>query len=82
MTPAYLHDMVPLTVGERSNIRLRSAAEFSTFRCRTETFKTSFLASVINLWNNLSPDIRQLHSLPVFKHRLNDIACFKVQLFL
>ena len=43
MTPAYLRDMVPLTVGERSNIHLRSAAEFSTFRGRTEMFNTSFL---------------------------------------
>ena len=40
MTPAYLCDMVPLTVDERSNIHLRSAAEFSTFRCRMEIFKT------------------------------------------
>ena len=59
MTPAYLRDMVPLTVGERSNIHLRSAAKFSTFRCRMEIFKTSFFPSVINLWNNLLPAIIQ-----------------------
>ena len=67
MTPAYISDLVPLRVGERSNICLRSATEFSTFQCRTEMFKTSFFPSVINLWNNLSLDIRQLDSSSVFK---------------
>ena len=73
MTPAYISDLVPLRVGERSNIPLRSATEFSTFQCRTEMFKTSFFPSVINLWNNLSLDIRQLDSLSVFKHALNHL---------
>ena len=36
-------------------------------------FKTSFFPSVINLWNNLSLDIRQLDSLFVFKHTLNHL---------
>ena len=74
MTPAYICNLVPLRVlGERSNIRLRSATEFSTSQCRTEMFKTSFSPSVINLWNNLSLDIRQLDSLSVFKHTLNNL---------
>jgi hypothetical protein len=73
MTPAYISDLVPLRVGERSNICLRSATEFSTFQCRTEMFKTSFFPSVINLWNNLSLDIRQLDSSSVFKHTLNNL---------
>jgi hypothetical protein len=74
MTPAYICNLVPLRVlGERSNIRLRSATEFSTSQCRTEMFKTSFFPSVINLWNNLSLDIRQLDSLSVFKHTLNHL---------
>ena len=42
MTPSYISDLVPLTEGERSNIRLRSANELSIFLCRTEMFKTSF----------------------------------------
>ena len=73
ITPSYFSDLVPLTVGERSNIRLRSANELSIFPCRTEMFKTSFSPSTTFLWNNLSLDIRQSDSLNVFKHRLNNL---------
>ena len=73
MTPSYISDLVPLTVGERSNIRLRSANELSIFPCRTEMFKTSFFPSTTFLWNSLSLDIRQSDSLYVFKHRLNNL---------
>ena len=65
MNQAYISDLVPLTVGERSNVRLRSATEFSIFQCRTEIFKTSFFPTVTILWNNLSSDIRQSDSLSV-----------------
>ena len=55
--PEYLTKLLPEKVDQlRPNSR--NADNFQTLKCRTETFKNSFIPSTINLWNELPSEAR------------------------
>ena len=58
ISPSYLVDVLPITVGERVSRSLRSNENISSFLCRTMRFRQSFFPSTIDLWNSLDADIR------------------------
>ena len=56
--PAFLFDLLPSQVFQRTHYSLRSSINFSAFATRTERFRNSFFPSAIALWNELSTEIR------------------------
>ena len=57
-------DNEPLAYNLRNN-------DIRTIRCRTDLCQRSFLPSSIREWNNLSNDVKNAHSLSIFKKNLN-----------
>ena len=71
ITPAYLSSLVPDTVGNSTNYNLRRANAHQGIACRTSMYKNSFIPSVVDDWNALPDDIRNLDSLAAFKTYLD-----------
>ena len=62
-------------MGERVHFSLRSSENFCSFPCRTVRFQQSFFPLAIDLWNQLSVDISNSISLPIFKAKLKLVFC-------
>ena len=69
--PQYLRNLIPTSVDERNRYNVRSGANLSLFRSRTNLFDSSFFPSVVRLWNNLPLDTRNAEDLSSFKIKLN-----------
>ena len=70
MSPHYLRDLIPQSVGSTSRYPLRNSDNLALIRANTTNYHNSFFPSTTVLWNSLSPDIRQSPSLEIFKSRL------------
>lgn len=70
LVPDYISHHLPLHVGEISRYELRNASNYSSFYTRTETFRRSCLPSIVSLWNELSPELKQCESFPSFQYKL------------
>jgi hypothetical protein len=66
--PSYISDLFPELVYERTNYPLRNETEYTIPFGRTEIMKLSCIPSSIELWNNLSVDIRSCDTLTSFKN--------------
>jgi len=51
--PEYLYELIPSTVGSLSQRNLRNSNNIQIMKCRTETFRKSFIPSSINRYNNV-----------------------------
>ena len=71
MTPSFLTDLLPPSVGTRTQYNLRNAPNLTGYSSRTETFKRSFFPSTTHLWNSLPVEVRQLDNINSFKRFLN-----------
>ena len=71
LTPEYLQDLVPSSVGSSVEYRLRNSNNIQPIACRTNIYANSFLPSVIHDWNKLPDEIRNNPSLKSFKQFLN-----------
>ena len=69
--PPYLSSLVPQLNSNISNYNLRNANNVYNIACRTNLYKNSFLPSVVDEWNLLSQEIRNLESVSNFKHYFN-----------
>ena len=58
-TPQYLQNLLPPKIGE-SRPSSRYADNYQLVKCRTETFKKSFIPSAVKLWNTLPFNKRNL----------------------
>ena len=67
ITPTYLSSLVSDTVGNSSSYNLRRANNLQGIECRTSMYKNFFIPSVVDDWNALPQDIRNLDSLAAFK---------------
>ena len=70
LTPNYLNNLVPPLVQEVSQYSLRNARNISTLRSYTNLHYDSFLPTAIREWNNLSEEIRNSQTFPIFKSKL------------
>lgn len=68
--PAFLFDLLPSQVFQRTRYSLHSSINFSVFATCTERFRNSFFPSAIALWNQLSTEIRNIESIGSFKKEL------------
>ena len=69
--PPYLSSLVPQLNSNISNYNLRNANNVYNTACMTNLYKNSFLPSVVDEWNLLPQQIRNLESVSNFKHYLN-----------
>ena len=53
LTPSFLTDLLPPSVGTRTRYNQRNDPNLTGFAARTETFKRSFFPSTTHLWNKL-----------------------------
>ena len=63
ITTAYLSSLVPDTVGNSTSYNLLRANDPQGIACTTSIYKNSFIPSVVDDWNVLPQDIRNLYSL-------------------
>ena len=66
LAPEYLCDIMAELNGPRNYI-LRNHYNLRVPLCRLETYRRSFFPRTINLWNNLSKDVKALESVESFK---------------
>lgn len=69
--PKYLYELLPGTVGENSQRNLRNANDIKSIKCRTETFKCSFIPSSISRWNE-----RKNNDIQEIKKACNNLFYF------
>ena len=70
-TPDYLASLVPFSAHEIHGRNTRNQHQLVNINCRTESYRSSFLPSVIKAWNDLPVDIRNNPSLLSLKNFLN-----------
>ena len=71
LVPDYLSALVPPSVSEISRYNLRNANDFTTIRCSSQQYYSTFIPSVVREWNNLPEEAKQIGSLISFKFYLN-----------
>jgi len=70
LTPTYLKPLIPSANEIQYRLRSRSNATMPTPYSRLSSTRNSFVHSTVNLWNNLSIDVRSTTTLSGFKSRL------------
>ena len=65
--PSYLFNLIPQT---NHNYNTRQYDNVESFYCRTDVFKNSFFPSVIDEWNRLKTEIRNVESFSKFRKLL------------
>jgi hypothetical protein len=72
--PNYLIDYLPKTPATALNYDTRRRPALYPFRARTSLFDKSFFPTTVRLWNQLSPEIRNSHSVSQFKTKLTTVV--------
>ena len=80
--PIYLGNLVPQINSDISNYNLRNSTNLYSITCRTSLYKRSFLPWIVDEWNLLPQNIRDLESASSFKDYLNIDEPIPNQLFL
>jgi len=70
MTPSYITDLIPPTIGEINQYPLRNQDNIRIPPTRTVASKKSCIHSGIDMWNNLDQNLRNLESFSAFKNSL------------
>ena len=70
ISPQYLIDCMPNTVVVNYKLRNANINHLAPFKCRIESYKKSFFPSCTSIWNDLSEEIIQAESIPVFKRKI------------
>ena len=65
--PAYLINLLPGQIQNRTNYGLRNRDDIDNPRVRTNLYANSFFPSTINLWNDLDSSIKSIPSIEAFK---------------
>ena len=66
----YLCDLLPPLVRDVTNYHVRSIHYYTIPGCRLSLYQSSFIPSVINLWNSLNKDTRNTRIFHTFKVNL------------
>jgi hypothetical protein len=68
--PSYLCDLLPPLVRDVTNYHVRNINYYTIPGCRLSLYQSSFIPSVINLWNSLNKDTRNTRIFHTFKVNL------------
>jgi hypothetical protein len=69
-SPQYLINSMPQKVNANYRLRNTSISHFIPFQCRIESYKKSFFPSCTSIWNELSEEIINAESIPIFKRKI------------
>jgi hypothetical protein len=72
--PSYLCDLLPPLVRNVTNYPVRNKNVYTVPRCRLSLCQSSFIPSVINLWNSLENDTRNTRTFNSFKINFKSIV--------
>ena len=67
LSPDYLSNLVPQTVGQASTRSLRNSSNISSIRTHTSLHMNSFIPSTISLWNSLPVEAKTIDTVSGFK---------------
>ena len=70
MTPEYMADIVPPTVGDRQIYNRRSRDNITQIHAQKQGYTKSCFPATICEWNSLPNEVRNLPKLYTFKTRL------------
>ena len=70
MTPSYINDIIPPTVGEVSTYPLRNRENLSAIHTRTTLFQKSCIPSSLKLWNTTDTHTRESNTFGGFKNSI------------
>ena len=70
--PQYLIEHIPQTVQDNTRYNLRNNNDLIPYRCRTETFKSSFFPSMTSTWNTLDPHLKSITSAQALRAALQN----------
>ena len=76
-TPAYLSNLCPADVAERTNYNLRDSENTDLIKSNKNYFLKSFLPSSVRLWNDLPKEIRTSQTVDTFKTKLSTHLKFR-----
>ena len=70
LVPPHLQPLIPVTRGEQrgTRVQLRNSTHLHLPRCRTQTYRCSYIPYASRLWNELPQSVREAHSLNSFKN--------------
>ena len=69
--PNYITNNIISYINIEPNYMVRNPRLFTPPQCRTKSYKDSFFPTVLDLWNKLDNDTRNIQSLSSFKIKLN-----------
>ena len=72
VTPEFLNNLFPDTVGIVTPYNLRNNNNYSVINARTQLFRNSFIPSCISSWNSIPQHIRDSETLALFKRQINN----------
>ena len=75
LTPPYLTNLIPPTVGDGHDYNLRNRSNFTIPFCKTLLFQRSFIPRTLHLWNNLAAKLTKCTTLSSFKKTLHKSYC-------
>ena len=70
--PNYITNNIISYINIEPNYMVRNPRFFTPPQCRTKSYKDSFFPTVLDLWNKLDNDTRNIQSLSSFKIKLNE----------
>ena len=73
-TPAFLSNLLPGYVSDRTHYNLRNVTDINTMPSRIDVLYKSFIPHASRLWNNLQPDLKNMHEYQEFKVNYNKNA--------
>ena len=77
LTPTYLANLLPVTVGNSSRYPLRNSFDLAIPRTTKNYVQRSFFWNTVNQWNTLDINIRQSPSLASFKRNVKANSPYK-----
>jgi hypothetical protein len=69
--PNYITNNIISYTNIEPNYMVRNPRLFTPPQCRTKSYNDSFFPTVLDLWNKLDNDTRNIQSLSSFKIKLN-----------
>ena len=71
LTPTYLSELVPLSVGDNASYNLRNTSDIHNVFAHANYHYNSFLPSAIREWNNLPVEVQCAASVASFNYMFN-----------
>lgn len=72
LVPEYLMDILPNMRCNTSIYSTRNSQNYDIPKCRLQTYKSTFIPTVVNEWNSIPLETRNLQSMSKFKSKISN----------